>query len=181
MNCKAARSLFFIPLNCISTVIPEPFTESLRPCLCVCVCVCAFVSFLMSGALKTTAAAGIFHQQCHFFLTWIDWKMTKKKKLRERTRWPVSGLFIDSECRCLCACVCVSEGDKEKELSVCVHDSRQTVVAWKGLGLTLWGLCVPWHPHNVNYYPWSGWAAVNAQEKIIPIHVLIHARPLDQM
>lgn len=171
MNCKTARSL-----NCISTVTPEPFTEPetmfvcLRVlCICVLSCVWGFENHSCCRYFSPTVP----------FLFNLDWLKDDKEKEteRERTRWPVSGLFIDSECRCVCVC----EGDKEKELSVCVHDSRQTVVAWKGLGLTLWGLCVPWHPHNVNYYPWSGWAAVNAQEKIIPIHVLIHARPLDQM
>lgn len=179
MNCKTARSLFFIPLNCISTVTPEPFTESLRPCLCVCVCVCICVLSRVWG-FENHSCCRYFSPTVPFLFN-LDWLKHDKEKETERenqvaSKWPLHWFWMQ-----VSVCVCVCEGDKEKELSVCVHDSRQTVVAWKGLGLTLWGLCVPWHPHNVNYYPWSGWAAVNAQEKIIPIHVLIHARSLDQM
>lgn len=70
----------------LSLLYPHAWSgPQLHHCSCdiepVCVCV---VFHLLSGALKTTTAAGIFHLQYHFFLTRVDWKETKKEKQWER-------------------------------------------------------------------------------------------------
>lgn len=79
-------------------------TERLRDCACV------FV-LLSSGALKTAAAAGVFHLRCHFFLTWGSLKRRQRKRKSEREN------KVASKCplHCFCAQVCVCKREKGRE------------------------------------------------------------------